>query len=91
MEGARAKIEGEGVGEDVDPNCRVCGKVVQLVGHLASGCGGLAQQEYKWRHDYIGVKYSERWYEVWCTTDKLTFLLNFCSFFMNSIEKLNNV
>ena len=53
------------MGEDVDPNCRVCGKEVQLVGHLASGCGGLAQQEYKWRHDYIGVKYSERWCEVW--------------------------
>ena len=67
----RAKIEGE----DVDPNCRVCRNVVESVGHLASGCGGLAQREYKRRHDHMGlkvywelcqkygVKCSERWYE----------------------------
>ena len=37
----RAKI----TGEDVSPMCRVCGKTVESVGHLASGCGGLAQRE----------------------------------------------
>ena len=40
MRWLRAKIQGE----DVDPNCRVRGKVVESIGHLTSGCGGLAQQ-----------------------------------------------
>jgi hypothetical protein len=31
--------------EDVDPKCRVCGKEVELVGHLASGCWVLAQRD----------------------------------------------
>ena len=48
----RAKI----TGEDVSPMCRVCGKTVESVGHLASGCGGLAQREYKRRHDRMGLR-----------------------------------
>ena len=38
-----AKIEGE----DISPLCRICGKAAESVGHLASGCSGLAQREYK--------------------------------------------
>ena len=36
--------------------CRVCGKMVESVGHLASGCGGLAQREYKRRHNRMGLR-----------------------------------
>ena len=36
----RATIEQE----DVDPKCRVCCKEVELVGHVPSGCSGLAQR-----------------------------------------------
>ena len=36
--------------------CRVCGKTVESVGHLASGCGGLAQREYKRRHDRMDLR-----------------------------------
>ena len=36
--------------------CRVCGKTVESVGHLASGCGGLAQREYKRRRDRMGLR-----------------------------------
>ena len=47
----RATIENEAV----DPSCRVCGKQVESVGHLASGCSGLAGREYRRRHDRLGV------------------------------------
>ena len=55
--------------EDVDPLCRVCRKQVESVAHLASACGGLAQKEYKRRHDRMGLRvYWElcRRYEVKC-------------------------
>ena len=67
----RATIEKEAV----DPRCRVCGKEVESVGHLASGCSGLAGREYRRRHDRMGlrvywelcrkygVKCAEKWYE----------------------------
>jgi hypothetical protein len=48
----RATIEKE----DVDPRCRVCGKEVESVGHLASGCTCLAQREYRRRHDQMGLR-----------------------------------
>jgi len=57
-------------------NCRKCGKYVETVAHLVSGCEKLAQLEYKKRHDRMGLrvywelckKYgvrvnSEKWYE----------------------------
>ena len=59
-------------GEDY---CRKCGKFVETVGHLISGCTMLAQKEYRKRHDRMGlrvywellVKYgferSEKWYQ----------------------------
>lgn len=31
--------------EDVDANCRVCGKEVESVGHVASGCTDMTQRE----------------------------------------------
>ena len=55
--------------------CRKCGKFVETVGHLISGCTMLAQKEYRKRHDRMGirvywellVKYgferSEKWYQ----------------------------
>ena len=67
----RANIDGE----EIDPLCRLCGKVGETTGHLASGCSKLAQREYKRRHDRMGLrvywelckkygmKYSSRWYE----------------------------
>ena len=33
--------------ENVHPKCRECGKEVESVGHVASGCTGLAQREYQ--------------------------------------------
>ena len=42
--------------EDVDPKCRVCCKEVESVGHVASGCSGLAQREYRRRHDRMGLR-----------------------------------
>ena len=48
----RATIEWE----DVDPGCRVCCKEVESVGHVASGCSGLAQKEYRKRHDRMGLR-----------------------------------
>ena len=42
--------------QEVDVNCRVCGKVAETVGHLASGCSCLAQKEYKCRHDRMGLR-----------------------------------
>jgi len=35
------------VGEDVVAECRICGKAGESVGHLVSGCSGLAQRAYK--------------------------------------------
>ena len=67
----RARIGGEGV----DNKCRECGKEVETVGHLASGCGKLAQLEYRKRHDRMGlkvywelckkygIKCGDKWYE----------------------------
>ena len=43
-------------GEDCDGQCRVCGETVESVGHLASGCSGLAQKEYRRRHDKMGLR-----------------------------------
>ena len=43
-------------GEDCDGECRVCGETVESVGHLASGCSGLAQKEYRRRHDKMGLR-----------------------------------
>ena len=66
---ARTGVEG------VDARCRKCNKQVETVAHLASGCGELAQLEYKRRHDRMGlrvywelcrkygIKCSEKWYE----------------------------
>lgn len=42
--------------EDVDPMCRMCGKVVESVAHLASGCSVLAGKEYRRRHDRMGLR-----------------------------------
>ena len=42
--------------EDVDPKCRVCCKEVESVGHVASGCSGLVQREYRRRHDHMGLR-----------------------------------
>ena len=53
----------------------MCGKEVESVGHLASGCSGLAGREYRRRHDRMGlrvywelcrkygVKFGKKWYE----------------------------
>ena len=59
--------------EDVDPKCRVCCKEVESVGHVASGCSGLAQREYRRRHDRMGLrvywelcrKYGIKFADVW--------------------------
>ena len=68
-EGGKGRLkDGEGL-------CRKCGKFVETVGHLVSGCGMLSQREYRKRHDRVGlrvywglcgkydVKRSERWYD----------------------------
>ena len=39
----RATIDGEA---DVDPMCRMCGKHLETVMHLASGCGELTKNQY---------------------------------------------
>ena len=66
----KAKI----TGESEDANCRVCKKELETVTHLVSSCSGLAQREYKRRHDRMGLrvyweickkygmKCSEHWY-----------------------------
>ena len=48
----RRTIEGD---KDVG-DCRVCGKVAESVAHLAAGCSGLAQREYRRRHDRMGLR-----------------------------------
>jgi len=62
-------------GGDLDNRCRVCKKFPETVAHVASGCTVLAQQDYKKRHDRMGlrvywdlckkygIKHSVRWYE----------------------------
>ena len=42
--------------EDIDLNCRRCGKVAETVQHLASGCSALAQRDYRRRHDRMGLR-----------------------------------
>ena len=42
--------------EDVDPKCRVCGKELEVVGLVASGCDGLAQRGYRRRHDQMELR-----------------------------------
>ena len=49
----RATIDGEA---DVDPMCRLCGKHLETVMHLASGCGELAKKQYVIRHDGMGKR-----------------------------------
>ena len=34
----------------------MCGKVAESVAHLSAGCSGLAQREYRRRHDRIGLR-----------------------------------
>ena len=41
----------------MDPKYRICRKEVESVGHLASGCSGLAQKEYRRRHDQMGLRF----------------------------------
>ena len=67
----KAKI----TGESEDANCRICRSELETVTHLVSSCKGLAQREYKRRHDRMGlrvyweicrkfgVKCSEYWYK----------------------------
>jgi hypothetical protein len=55
--------------------CRKCGEYVETVGHVVSACKMLAQNEYRRRHDKMGLrvywevlgkcglKRSEKWYE----------------------------
>ena len=57
------------------PLCRLCGKSLESVWHIASGCSNLALKEYKKRHDKVAFrvhwelikKYDlecgEKWYE----------------------------
>jgi hypothetical protein len=49
----RPTIDGEA---DVDPKCRVCGKYLETLMHLASGCGELAKKQYLIRHDGMGKR-----------------------------------
>ena len=63
------------LGEDKDPNCRICKSELETVSHLVSACKELAQHEYQRRHDRMGlsvywelcqrrgVKCSDKWYE----------------------------
>ena len=37
-----------------DSLCRICRKVDESIDHIVSGCGKLAQNEYKRRHDNLG-------------------------------------
>jgi len=42
--------------ENVNAYCRKCGKHVETIAHLASGCRELAQLEYKKMHDRMGLR-----------------------------------
>jgi len=46
----KAKVSGDGI----DAKCRKCKAQIETVSDLASGCGELAQLEYKKRHDRMG-------------------------------------
>lgn len=58
-----------------EQQCRKCGEYVETVGHVVSACKMLAQNEYRRRHDKMGLrvywevlgkcglKRSEKWYE----------------------------
>ena len=53
-------------GEDVSPQCRLCGKFEETIAHIVSECPKLAQAEYKkWRHDQVARiihwKLCEKW------------------------------
>ena len=68
----KAKIDGEA---DVDPMCRLCGKIEETVTHLVGGCGVLAKKQYTRRHDSMGkrvhwelckkygIKCANKWYD----------------------------
>ena len=58
-----------------DSLCRVCRKVNESIDHIVSGCGKLAQKDYKRRHDNLrkivhwklarkcNFKAGDRWYK----------------------------
>ena len=58
-----------------DSLCRMCRKVDESIDHIVSGCGKLAQKEYKRRHDKLGkivhwklarkcnIEAGNKWYE----------------------------
>jgi len=48
----KAKINGK----DIDAKGIKCKTQIEIVSHLASGCGELTQLEYKKRHDRIGLR-----------------------------------
>ena len=39
------------ISNNTDVKCRMCGKAMENVTHVLSGCGALAQSKYKARHD----------------------------------------
>ena len=38
------------------PLCRLCGKRLESVWHIVSGCSNLAQDEYKKHHDKVALR-----------------------------------
>ena len=60
---------------DVDPKCRLCGRLGETIDHLVSGCPELAKTEYIHRQHKttahmhwkicreFGIEVKERWYE----------------------------
>lgn len=62
-------------GQQVDDRCRVCRWQPETVEHVVSGCGQLAQRDYKRRHDKLaqmvhwsscrqyGIKTEDKWYQ----------------------------
>lgn len=58
-----------------DPNCRICGRFLETVDHITSGCPELAKTEYLHRHNRVAsyvhwsicksqnIQVTERWYE----------------------------
>lgn len=67
----RSKIIKDGT----DPNCRICGKFMETINHITSGCPELAKTEYLHRHDKVGayihwnickaydIQATDKWYE----------------------------